>query len=114
MKAIIIRLVNLTPCGSFYKVELEKTTMSQAEVLEKYELVVPVWKHEITFGGLKGIQHAYWGDRLNGLATKIYGGALCDDVIALPENDDELDVIYDEFMKMLKKDSDPDADAKGK
>ena len=80
---------------SMWRTEIEVGQYDYNELFNIYELVVPrktkEFPYEVTFGALKSVgMHAVWGDRYNDVASAIYGGHLCDDVIVL-DGDDEAD-----------------------
>ena len=80
---------------SYYKTVIELGTYDEVKLFDMYELIVPLktkeFPHSVTFGGLKSVQHAVWGARHNDLASLIYGGDLCGDIIVLDGDDEEED-----------------------
>ena len=80
---------------SMWHTEIQVGQYDHNELFNIYKLVVPrmtkEFPYEVTFGGLRSVgMHAIWGDKYNGVASAIYGGDLCDDVIVL-DGDDEAD-----------------------
>ena len=99
---------------SYYKTVIELGTYDESKLFDLYELIVPrktkEFPHSVTFGGLKSVQHAVYGVRPNDLASLIYGGDLCGDIIVLDGDDEEEDagslakmqVIADGLKKYLE------------
>ena len=80
---------------SYYKTVIELGTYDESKLFDLYELIAPLktkeFPHDVTFGGLKSVQHGVWGARPNDLASLIYGGDLCGDIIVLDGDDEEED-----------------------
>ncbi len=98
--AILIALVG----ESWYKTKIQKITMEYADLSKKYELVVPIFKYPVCFGAQHGLNHAWWGDRLNALASHIYGAPLCGDVLVVADDVNQVDDIVAELENIFKKD----------
>ena len=77
---------------SYYKTVIEIGKYDESTIFDLYELIAPrktkEFPHSVTFGGLKSVQHGVYGVRPNDLASLIYGGDLCGDIIVL-DGDDE-------------------------
>ena len=80
---------------SYYKTVIELGTYDESKLFDLYELIAPLktkeFPHSVTFGGLKSVQHGVYGARPNDLASLIYGGDLCGDIIVLDGDDEEED-----------------------
>ena len=100
MNAILIALVG----ESWYTTDIQKITIERSVLFKKYELVAPIFKFPVSFGLQHDINHAWWGDRLNALASHIYGAPICGDVLVVAEDISQIDDIVEELEKILKKD----------
>ena len=91
LNCVFIRLVG----ESYYKTVIEIGKYDESTLFDLYELIAPLktkeFPHSVTFGGLKSVQHGVWGARPNDLASLIYGGDLCGDIIVLDGDDEEED-----------------------
>ena len=94
-KVIVLKLVG----ESLYHTVLDT---EYVDYINDYELYCPCgFKYDVTFGVEKGVIPYLTSCRFNGIASEIYGGDMCGDVIIIPENEEEFDDIFKDFENII-------------